>query len=116
MKLGADSSALVSVDAAPGAFEGVRARRLREVAGLLILLGGLASLALVGHAHYPIQHWLFWRFAAYWLASTVWAAACVSGGSFALRRLAIDMPAAEELVSALRRAFCSSCGECSWPA
>jgi len=65
---------------------------------LLVLLGGAVALGAVGHSHYPIQHWLFWRFAGYWLASGVWVLACVSGGSRALKALAIELPVLEHLL------------------
>src|SRR3954470_3689979 len=72
--------------------------RARQAMALLVLLGGAMALAAVGHAHYPIQHWLFWRYATYWLVGGVWLLACVSGGSWALTVLSIELPALERLL------------------
>src|SRR5947207_10480541 len=75
-----------------------RSGRLRQTAALLVLFGGAIAIAAVGHAHYPIQHWLFWRYAAYWLVCAVWLSACVSGGAWALQLSAIELPALEHLL------------------
>ena len=45
--------------------------------GLLI---GLGIFLAVMTAHYPIEHWLFWRYAGYWLATAFWVAGCLSTG------------------------------------
>ncbi|MEZ4221810.1 MAG: hypothetical protein R3B13_12835 [Polyangiaceae bacterium] len=53
----------------------------------------LASLAVTGllfwfvHRHYPVQHWLFWRYAGYWLLSVLFAVSCVSLGAAAMQWL-----------------------------
>jgi hypothetical protein len=39
------------------------------------------------HPHYPIQAWLFWRYAGYWLACLLWSAACASFGHRVLMTL-----------------------------
>lgn len=44
------------------------------------LLGGVAVILIQVHEHYPIQKWLFWRYAAYWGAMGVFSAACLSVG------------------------------------
>jgi hypothetical protein len=59
---------------------------MRRGAVLAVLVGGAIILGAVGHAHYPIQHWLFWRFAAYWLISALWAFSCLSAGYWVLRK------------------------------
>src|SRR5437868_8292024 len=33
----------------------------------VVLFGAVVLFALAVNAHYPIQHWLFWRYACYWL-------------------------------------------------
>jgi hypothetical protein len=71
----------------------------RRGAVLTVLLGGAVTLGLVGHAHYPIQHWLFWRFAAYWLAATLWAFSCLSVGCWAVRKACRALPATEFLLT-----------------
>jgi hypothetical protein len=55
---------------------------------------------LAGHAHYPIQHWLFWRYAGYWLACAVWALSCLFAGCWIARRLGWSiLPATEFLLA-----------------
>lgn len=56
--------------------------RARLVAlGLVLLLSSAKMLAVV-HEHYPIQHWLFWRYASYWqLAGVFVLSAFLSGGA-----------------------------------
>jgi hypothetical protein len=61
-------------------------------------VAGVVTLAAVGHRHYPIQLWLFWRYASYWLVSAIWALACLSFGTVAVRRLLEGLPRGERLV------------------
>jgi hypothetical protein len=42
--------------------------RARSWSLAVALSGGTWLLLSQVHAHYPIQHWLFWRYFAYWLA------------------------------------------------
>lgn len=47
---------------------------------------------------YPIQEWLFWRYAGYWVACAFWSAGCVSSGYALVRRLrGTPLPFAETL-------------------
>jgi hypothetical protein len=66
-----------------------RGLRLLERGGIvlvpLLLLGGAALFARFVHGFYPIQKWLFWRYAGYWLLCAVWSAACVSAGHLTLK-------------------------------
>jgi len=46
-------------------------------------LGIVASAALIltqVHAHYPVQEWLFWRYASYWAWMALLSASCLSVG------------------------------------
>ncbi len=63
--------------------------RLRGVATALLLLAGLVVFALVVHRHYPIQKWLFWRYAGYWLAALVFATLAYGLGHLALTKLVL---------------------------
>lgn len=54
---------------------------------MVALLGATAFFGSVVHKHYPIQEWLFWRYAAYWLAVAGWALASFSVGSLVIDRL-----------------------------
>lgn len=50
----------------------------REWAAALLLLTALVAFGAIVHRHYPIQHWLFWRYAGYW-GATVAATAGMLG-------------------------------------
>jgi hypothetical protein len=68
-----------------------RALLVLERAGIflvpLLLLGAAAYFARFVHGFYPIQQWLFWRYAGYWLLCALWSAACLSVGHLTLHRL-----------------------------
>ncbi|MSP25097.1 MAG: hypothetical protein EXR75_08020 [Myxococcales bacterium] len=52
------------------------------------------------HAHYPLRHWLFWRYAAYIGLSLFWALGCVSAGHYTLvRLLGRTLPMVEQLAT-----------------
>jgi hypothetical protein len=56
-------------------------------------------VAAVGHRHYPIQLWLFWRYATYWLVCGTWAMACLLAGLKATRFVVPSgLPSAERMV------------------
>jgi hypothetical protein len=54
--------------------------RIRFAALALGMIGGVALILSQVHEHYPIQKWLFWRYAAYWGLMLVFSAACLSAG------------------------------------
>ena len=71
--------------------------RGRRAALVLVLLGALAVFADVVHEHYPIQRWLFWHYAVYWLCAAVWSVACFSLGHLTLKLvLGRPLPALEQ--------------------
>jgi hypothetical protein len=52
--------------------------------------------------HVPVRHWLFWRYASYWVAALVWAASCFSAGDFVVARVrGRRLPMLEHLATAL---------------
>jgi len=59
-------------------------KRWQEVLRLALiaaaLLGGTLFFGWVVHQHYPIQKWLFWHYATYWLSCIVFSIAAVSVG------------------------------------
>jgi len=59
----------------------------RRVGAALVLALGLGFFAWVAHGHYPVQKWLFWRYAGYWLATLAFVATCTACG-LGLARLA----------------------------
>ena len=65
----------------------------------VVLAAGAATIAAVGHHHYPIQLWLFWRYASYWLVCAIWSLACLSFGLVATRLIVKrELPQGERLV------------------
>src|SRR5690348_10464403 len=70
-----------------GAANPSRLDRVRAVALPIVIAAAIVVFGRILHGHYPIQQWLFWRYAEYWLLSAAWAGACVSSGHAALKRL-----------------------------
>ncbi|HTA91029.1 MAG TPA: hypothetical protein VK745_15675 [Polyangiaceae bacterium] len=75
------------------------AKRLRDGAAALLLLGGLVVFASVVNQHYPVTHWLFWRYAAYWLCALVCAGASFGLGALTLRKLGVRRLPTLEILS-----------------
>ena len=61
----------------------VAARRVRAALLPLALLGAAAAFVTYVHPHYPIQQWLFWRYAEVWGWCGLFALACLSLGNLA---------------------------------
>lgn len=73
-------------------------RRALMLVGLLVALGVLLA---AGHRHYPLQDWLFFRYAGYWLLAGTWSIACGCAGHFTLRALlGRSLPVLEQLAVA----------------
>jgi hypothetical protein len=70
----------------PGGFQKISGllRRATICFGLLLATG---ILLFSVQRHYPIEHWLFWRYAKYWIAALLWSLACASLGHRLLRAL-----------------------------
>ncbi|HLV67626.1 MAG TPA: hypothetical protein VKY73_17515 [Polyangiaceae bacterium] len=68
-------------------FRGLAGARARAAGVALVLLAGFVLLGWVGHRHYPIQEWLFFRYAGYWLAVLLWAASSTGVGALLLERV-----------------------------
>lgn len=66
---------------------GTRLTRARAVAAFSALLLAFAGILVIVHDHYPIQHWMFWRYASYWGMSLYWSVACLTAGHAVLHRL-----------------------------
>lgn len=62
----------------------------------VVLVLGTAKFLDVVHAHYPIQHWLFFRYASHWFWAGTLALACYSAGSAILGLLRILLPRGEQ--------------------
>lgn len=62
-------------------------KRLFEWIAAGLLVGALAVFAVAVNAHYPIDEWLFWHYAAYWLSSAAVVAAAFGLGTASLKAL-----------------------------
>jgi hypothetical protein len=51
----------------------------------LVSLAGIATFLGVVHGFYPVQHWLFWRYAGAAFAASAWGVACLAAGHRTLR-------------------------------
>src|SRR5262249_1539304 len=67
------------------------------------LLVAMAALFLhVVNESYPIEHWLFWRYGAYWVACAVWLAGALGMGHLTVTRgFRLRLPLHEATVTAL---------------
>jgi hypothetical protein len=77
-----------------------RAQLIRSALIGLVALGAFAGFALVLHAHYPIQKWLFWKYSKAALYSLFWLLSCVAAGLAIVQRLTPDLPTPGRLVQA----------------
>ncbi|MGB8331168.1 MAG: hypothetical protein WCE62_13680 [Polyangiales bacterium] len=64
---------------------------------ILLLLSAVCFARFYSH-FYPVQQWLFWRYAVYWVACAFWSIGCLSAGYALVRRLrGTPLPFAESL-------------------
>jgi hypothetical protein len=68
---------------------------LRLAALSVVLLGGAWKFLDIVHGHYPIQHWLFFRYVSHWLWAGFLSLACWLAGGAVLARLGVLLPRAE---------------------
>src|SRR4051812_13632920 len=64
--------------------------RVRPLAITVVLCLSTFQLAKIFHAQYPIQHWLFWRYALSWVLSLTFAVSCLSAGYRVVRALTAE--------------------------
>jgi hypothetical protein len=69
--------------------------RLRTAAAAGGLIAAIWILLASVHVHYPIQHWLVWRYLQYWGFAAFFTLACLSSGFVALRLVAPSLPMLE---------------------
>src|SRR5262245_51841796 len=79
---------------------GPRGARFAPLVALGVLLAATLTFAITIHRHYPIQHWLFWRYATYWALSLSFVFSCSCAGSFILRKVCRPCLPATELLPA----------------
>jgi hypothetical protein len=77
-------------------------RGWQSVVVALLLLAGLVFFAQTVNEHYPIEHWLFPRYALYWICCFVWLAGSVGTGYLTLTRVfRASFPVHEATLAAL---------------
>lgn len=76
--------------------------RVRKVVLPVLLAAAIAVFLFVVHKSYPIQKWLFWRYAGYWVGALALCLGCLSAGHVTLKRL---LPSPLPLVEHLGSAF-----------
>jgi hypothetical protein len=69
-----------------GGTESWARRGAHVVIPILLLLCAMGFAGFYGQ-FYPIEEWLLWRYAGYWVACVLWSAGCVSSGYALVRRL-----------------------------
>lgn len=83
---------------ARAALEHPMVERARRVLLPLALLAGFSSFAVIVNRYYPVQNWLFWRYAKSWALALFWFSGCLSAGYAVLARLTPRLPLSERLV------------------
>lgn len=95
------SEPLNAKDAAPRSAAASSTRRvesLRSVLVALIVLGTVLGFGVWLHEFYPIQKWIFWKYASAAVCAIFWLLSCMATGLAIIQRLAPDLPIPERLV------------------
>jgi hypothetical protein len=81
------------------------ASRLRARAGgvrgalvALVALGAFVGFGVLLHSFYPVQRWLFWKYATAALCAIIWLSSCFATGLAVVERLTPDLPIPERLL------------------
>jgi hypothetical protein len=82
----------------PAASSTTRADTIRSVLVALVALGALVGLAMLLHKFYPIQKWLFWKYATAAVCAILWLLSCASAGLAIVSRLTPNLSIPERLV------------------
>ena len=74
----------------------------RSVVALCVIVASTAYLGWVVHQHYPIEEWLFWRYAVYWISTAAWLVGVLGVGHLVVSRtFGLRLPTHEATVAAL---------------
>ncbi|MBI3206953.1 MAG: hypothetical protein HYZ29_35780 [Myxococcales bacterium] len=68
---------------------------MRRLLLATLLVAGASKFLFVVHEHYPVQHWLFWRYVSYWGSVAAFGSSCFLGGGAILAWLGARLPRAE---------------------
>lgn len=75
-----------------------RASVIRAILAALALAGALVGFGILLDSHYPIEKWLFWKYAKIVLLATLWLGSCTVTGLALVDRLTPGLPVRERLV------------------
>jgi hypothetical protein len=76
--------------------------RVRTLVVVLLLVAMGALFLRVVNESYPVEKWLFWHYAAYWVACAVWLAGVLGVGHLTITRgFGLRLPLGEMTVTAL---------------
>jgi len=76
--------------------------RARSVVVAALLVAMSAVLLRVASESYPLEHWLFWHYAVYWLTSAVWLAGALGLGHLTVTRgFRLSLPLHEATIVAV---------------
>jgi hypothetical protein len=74
----------------------------RSIVTLCVVLSATALFGWVVHQNYPIDEWLFWHYAVYWVATGTWLAGVLGvGHQIVTRTFRLALPTHEATVTAL---------------
>jgi hypothetical protein len=73
----------------------------RSVLVAIVAVGALVGLAKVLHGHYPLERWLFWKYAKAALYAGFWLSSCAALGLAIAQRLVPELPMRERLAQAV---------------
>jgi hypothetical protein len=74
----------------------------RSILTLCVILAGAATFGWVVNRHYPIDEWLFWHYAIYWVATGAWLSGTLGVGHLIVTRtFRLRLPTHEATVTAL---------------
>lgn len=77
-----------------------RVQRIRGALVGMVVLGAIAYFAQKLHGYYPIENWLFWKYAKAASYALFWLASCVAAGLALVQRITPNLPIPERFVQA----------------
>jgi len=80
---------------------GTRSNTIRSAIIALIVLAAFVGFGARLNGFYPIEKWIFWKYAIAATCSVVWLLACVAAGLAIVRRLTPDLSIPERLVQSV---------------
>jgi hypothetical protein len=73
----------------------------RSLLVALAAIAGLVALAKVLNGHYPLERWLFWKYAKAALCAALWLSACTALGVAMVQRLVPGLPLGQRFLQSV---------------